>query len=141
MEKYMEIGFYIKQIHDRLEKQANNNMRQKDLTLSQVATLLRLQEAENGQLSMKELERYFGVAQSTVAGIVSRLEQKKFVEAHADANDRRVKLVRITTLGKECCDEASQQMKDTDQKLLQGFSEEERKEFCSLLIRASENLG
>lgn len=141
MEKYMEIGFYIKQIHDRLEKQANNNMRQKDLTLSQVGTLLRLQESENGQLSMKELERYFGVAQSTVAGIVSRLEQKKFVEAHADANDRRIKLVRITPLGKECCDDAAKQMEDTDQQLLKGFSEEERKQFCALLERALQNLG
>lgn len=32
-------------------------------------------------MSMKELKKSFGIAQSTVAGIVSRLEQKGFVEA------------------------------------------------------------
>ena len=48
---------------------------------------MELQEAEQKQRSMKELERKFCVAQSTVAGIISRLEQKGFVEAFGDASD------------------------------------------------------
>lgn len=48
---------------------------------------------------MKELERYFGVAQSTIAGVVSRLEQKGFVEAFGDAADKRIKVVHITPAG------------------------------------------
>ena len=73
-------GQLIKLLHDRLEKQANNTLRGKDLTMMQISVLMELQEAEQKQRSMKELERKFCVAQSTVAGIISRLEQKGFVE-------------------------------------------------------------
>lgn len=45
MPDYSDIGFCIKQIHDRLEKQANNAMRSSDLTMMQVSVLLALQES------------------------------------------------------------------------------------------------
>ena len=64
-------GQLIKLLHDRLERHANNTLRGKDLTMMQVAVLMELQEAEQKQRSMKELERKFCVAQSTVAGIIS----------------------------------------------------------------------
>ena len=76
MSEYIPNGFLIKQIHDRLEKQANNTLRGKDLTMMQISVLMELQEAEQKERSMKELERKFCVAQSTVAGIISRLEQR-----------------------------------------------------------------
>lgn len=82
-------GQLIKLLHDRLEKQANNTLRGKDLTMMQISVLMELQKAEQKQRSMKELERKFCVAQSTVAGIISRLEQKGFVEAFGDASDKR----------------------------------------------------
>ena len=100
-------GQLIKLLHDRLEKQANNTLRGKDLTMMQISVLMELQEAEQKQRSMKELERKFCVAQSTVAGIISRLEQKGFVEAFGDASDKRIKLVHITPDGEVCCREAA----------------------------------
>lgn len=133
-------GPLIKLLHDRLEKQANNTLRAQDLTLMQVSVLLELQRAEQAQLSMKALERRFGVAQSTVAGIVSRLEQKGLVEPAGDAADKRVKLVRITPAGRDCCAEAAGYMDAAEQKLLHGFSDAERRTFCALLQRAAENL-
>ena len=89
-------GQFIKLLHDRLEKQANNTLRAQDLTMMQVSVLMELQKTGRKQLSMKELERKFCIAQSTVAGIISRLEQKGFVEAFGDAAAKRVKLVHIT---------------------------------------------
>ena len=75
--------------------------------MMQAAVLMELQEAEQKQRSMKELERKFCVAQSNVAGIISRLEQKNFVEAFGDASDKRIKLVHITLNGEACCREAA----------------------------------
>lgn len=137
---YSDIGFCIKQIHDRMEKHANNAMRANDLTMTQVSVLVTLQEAAGKQLSMKELERCFGVAQSTVAGIVSRLEQKGFVEALGDASDKRIKLVHITEAGEKCCAEAACHKEIAEQKLLKGFSEEEQKILGELLARAAKNM-
>lgn len=140
MSDYISNGLLIKQMHDRLERQANNTLRSKDLTMMQVAILITLQEAEEKQLSMKEIERHFQVAQSTVAGIISRLEQKKFVEAFGDASDKRIKVVHITHAGEECCKEAAGYMHDADEALLRGFSQEERVTFNSLLARAADNV-
>ena len=133
-------GQLIKLLHDRLEKQANNTLRAQDLTMMQISVLMELQKTEQKQLSMKELERKFCIAQSTVAGIISRLEQKGFVEAIADAADKRVKLVHITPAGEACCREAAGYMEQAEQTLLQGFSEEEKTMFNLLLTRAAENM-
>lgn len=133
-------GQLIKLLHDRLEKQANNTLRAQDLTMMQISVLMELQKTEQKQLSMKELERKFCIAQSTVAGIISRLEQKGFVEAFGDAADKRVKLVHITPAGEACCREAAGYMEQAEQILLQGFSEEEKTMFNLLLTRAAENM-
>ena len=140
MSEYIPNGFLIKQIHDRLEKQANNTLRGKDLTMMQISVLMELQEAEQKQRSMKELERKFCVAQSTVAGIISRLEQKGFVEAFGDPSDKRIKLVHITPDGEACCREAAGYMAEAEQMLLHGFSEDEKAIFNQLLARAAENM-
>lgn len=135
-----DIGFCIKQIHDRMEKLANNAMRPSGLTMTQFSVLLTLQNSLEKEMPMKELEHSFGIAQSTVAGIVSRLEQKGFVEALGDASDKRVKRVHITTAGEKCCAEAAYHKEEADQKLLSGFSDAEREEFHTLLERAVKNL-
>ena len=140
MLKNSDIGFCIKQIHDRMEKQANNAMKDSGLTMMQVSVLQELQDSPEKQLSMKEIERRFGVAQSTVAGIVLRLEKKGFVEAFGDAEDKRVKRVRITDAGEECYKEAAFHKKEADKMLLNGFSKGERALLGELLIRAAKNL-
>ena len=130
----------IKQIHDRLEKRANNSLRAQDLTMMQVSVLIALHYSERQQLSMKELERRFGVAQSTVAGIISRLEQKGLVEALSDSEDKRVKLVHITQTGETCCAKAAGAMQEAEETLLDGLSAEERTTLNRLLIRIAGNL-
>ena len=133
-------GRLIKLLHDRLEKQANNTLRGKDLTMMQVAVLMELQKAEQKQRSRKELEQKFCVAQSTVAGIISRLAQKSFVEAFGDASDKRIKVVHITPAGEACCREAAGYMAEAEQMLLHGFSENEKVLFNQLLARAADNM-
>ena len=108
--------------------------------MMQISVLTELQKAEQKQRSMKELERKFCVAQSTVAGIISRLEQKGFVEAFGDASDKRIKLVHITPDGEACCREAAGYMAEAEQMLLHGFSEDEKAIFNQLLARAAENM-
>lgn len=140
MPEHTPNGLLFKQIHDRLEKRSNNALRKKDLTMMQVSVLMELQKAEAQQLSMKELERHFGVAQSTVAGIVSRLEQKGLVEVFGDTADKRIKLVHITPAGEQCCAEAACQMEEAEEKLLQDFTSEEQKILNRLLTRVADNL-
>lgn len=140
MPECLPSGLLIKQIHDCLEKKANNALRANGVTMMQVNVLMELQEAPEKQLAMKELERRFQIAQSTVAGIISRLERKGFVEDVRDAADKRIKLVHITEAGEHCCAEASSQKKEAEDAIHQGFSAEDRVILSILLERVLENV-
>lgn len=92
-------GWYIKRIDNALAREAVRNLSAHQLTLQQGHALLLLSQAPGRRMSMKELEAQFDAAQSTVAGLVMRLEKKGLVRGMTDAHDRRVKLVELTDDG------------------------------------------
>lgn len=133
-------GEMLKQIHDEMEKNANNIMRADDITMAQCGALVILGKTPARQLSLKELERLLHVAQSTAAGIVTRLEQKGLVESFGSLEDRRVKMVRITPKGMERCLIAKKNLVKAETQLLSGLSESERRTFQSLLKKICNTL-
>ena len=138
--KHNPCGLLIKQIHDSLEKQSNNELRSKDLTMTQVTVLLLLNDAPDKKYSLKELEKVLQVAQSTAAGVISRLEQKGVVEGFSDPSDKRIKMVKLTHRGEECCLDAKKSMDDAEKRLLSGLSEEEKLIFNDLLEKVNNNM-
>lgn len=133
-------GQLIKQISDEMRKNANNAMRSQDMTMSQFGALFALDQAPEKQRSLKELEQSLHVAQSTVVGIIGRLEQKGLVEVFGDAADRRVKLVRITPAGCERVAKEEGNMAAAEQKLLSALTETEREIFYVLLQKVCHSL-
>lgn len=138
MKKYCT--YYIKQIHDYVEKRANNELRKKDLTLMQLTVLVILASASEGQLSLKEIEHELGVAQSTTVGIVDRLEQKGFVRKMDSLVDKRVKIVQITPEGLAPCSDIVVDMDAGVELLLRGLTEEERNVLDRLLQKVCNNI-
>lgn len=133
-------GAIIKQIHDELEKQANNAMRHQDITMTQLGVLLALNHTSNKQMTLKELEQSLRVAQSTAAGVVARLEKKGFIEGFGDSSDRRIKMIRITPSGEQCCQEAYKNMEIAEAGLLSGLTETEQNIFKSLLQKVRDTI-
>ena len=140
MEERKECGVLLKKINDALEKNANNVLRSQDLTLTQLGTLLELNAAADGQLTLKELERRLHVAQSTAAGIVSRLERKALVASFGDPEDRRIKIVKITSAGIERVQRTDSHRIQTEEHLLSGLTEVEKDIFYSLLKKVCDTL-
>lgn len=134
------VGEYIKQISDALEKRANNELRPEGLTMVQLWVLLLLRDYGPEGLTLKELERMLHVAQSTTAGIVSRLESKKLIESFGNPRDRRIKSVRLTDSGYEKCQRADLQMREAERHLTDGFTPEEKETFLRLLKKSRDNL-
>ena len=124
-------AFLIKQIHSELEKNANNMLREQDLTLSQASVLMELDQ--DHELELKQLEKRLHVAQSTTVGIVHRLEQKGFVEMLGSPDDKRVKIVRITESGQACCDSSKVNMQLADESLSRSLTDAEREILIVLL--------
>lgn len=140
MEQARDCGMLIKQIHDELSKNANNALRSQNITLAQLEVLDQLDQAPEGRYSLKELEQILHVAQSTAAGIISRLEQKGFVAGFGDAGDRRIKRVQITPAGVECVRTALHHRAEAEELLLSSLTEAERDVFYMLLKKVRDSL-
>ena len=140
MKQENQCGAYIKHINDVLQKESNNALQKKGLTMSQLIVLHQLENTPNGEMPLKELEKNLQVAQSTTAGIISRLEQKGFVEGYGSAEDKRIKIVRITESGHKCFMEAQIYSLESEKHLLTGLTESECDMFNILLKKVSENL-
>ncbi|MEY8438171.1 MarR family winged helix-turn-helix transcriptional regulator [Anaerotruncus colihominis] len=130
-------GILIRQINNAFEKKANNRLKEKDLTFSQMSALIEILNMPARKTTFKELEKRLSLAQSTTVGLISRLEQKKLVSVSRDRDDKRIKYVEITSLGEKFCNEARQEMEDTERKLLENLSAGEAETLLSLLKKVN----
>ncbi len=72
--KKKSIGGMIKYISDKVRQKADNNLKDHNVTLSQVRVLNFLWR-ENGSCSQKQIEDFLQVSHPTVVGLVARMEQ------------------------------------------------------------------
>ena len=131
-------GWFIKRIDNALEKEANQNLQALNLTMQQNRVLILLAHAEDHTLSLKALEERFCAAQSTVAGLVSRLEKKGLVEALTAPADKRIKLVRLTEDGMHLHAQSRQRVVESEERLTSLLSEEEKEQLLSCLKKVYE---
>lgn len=135
MSKNYSCGTLLKQIHDIMEKNANNVLREQELTISQSGVLVLLDEKEGKTASFKELEKEFGVSQPTMVGILNRLVQKDFVEVLTDSEDKRIRKAHLTQKGADKCKEGYKHMNSAEEQLLKSLTDDEKKEFKRLLLK------
>lgn len=137
-ENNLHCGDIMKRIHEKLERNANQQMQKSGVTLSQLKLLVVLSMTEDGTATLKEMEKFFEVAQSTAAGIAVRLEKKGYIDSCMDAEDKRIKHLRITEKGREVCRTMRGDMEAQERELLSNLSEEERVQFRDMLQRVYE---
>ena len=109
--------------------------------MSQLTVLHQLERSTSGEMTLKELEKQLQVAQSTAAGIISRLEQKGFIELRTDPEDRRVKRIYVLEKGKQCHAVMHSAIQKNEQRIVEGFTPEEQELFSQLLQKAIRNMG
>lgn len=129
--KNEEIIPMFKMVHEKALKHGSQFFKECDLTLPQCHVIRFLMEKENYEAHFKEIEKGLGVAQSTTAGLVSRLEKKNFVEVTQDISDRRIKNVKLTELAIKTADEIRINMQQVHAILLDNLVMEEKE----LLVR------
>ena len=106
----------IRQIHTELEKNANNTLRQDDLTMSQIVVLMELDKTADKQLELKCLEQRLHFSQG-------------FIEGFTSSEDKRVKMVRITQEGLACCRKAETNAQKVETDLTAALTDTE----CAIL--------
>ena len=120
MEQY-PIGCLLKMITDKIKIQADANLAQHDLTLTQSRVLGYL--ARNGGTATQlEFEGFPQVPHPTVAGVIGRMEQKGFVSCCADPADKRSKLVCQTPRATEIAHQMQATIAAAEQQMLRSLS-------------------
>ena len=118
------IGYLIKQIADKMKATADADLKEKNLTLSQIK-VLEYVSSNGGTVTQKSIEEYLDVAHPTVVGIVSRMEKNGHLVCHVDKDDRRNKVVELTEQAAHMAHEVQDDIAMREEKLLQGLTEDE----------------
>lgn len=88
----------------------------------------------------KDVEAELHLTHPTVSGLLSRLEQKGFVELQTDLNDRRSKRIVISQKGLAYHERMHAVVSENESRIVQGFSPEEKAQFAHFLQRAIDNV-
>lgn len=89
----------------------------------------------------RDLEEHFHLSHPTVSGLLSRLEKKDFIELRPDEIDRRCKRIFLLPKGWDCDERIRGIIDANEERIVQGFTDEEKAQFSVLLSRAAANLG
>ena len=130
-----DVGRYLKKIGNSMEQHANQQLQSLDLTFSQSKLLMVLGDREHYTASMKELEGVFHSAQSTVSGLVSRMEKKGLVQCSSPSGDKRVKQVTLTEAGLALRAQGIRDIETTNEWLVSALNAEERVLLLDMLDR------
>ena len=96
---------------------------------------------EKNGCTQNELSEFLGVSPPSIAVSVKRLEKAGFLIREPDRDDMRRNRLSVTKEGAEALARFRSICKETDARLLAGFSEEERKTLVSYLQRLTENIN
>lgn len=132
-EQLKDPGFLLKRICEMKEHESNLALKSLGLTVTQARILGFLYYQEGQCCTLKDLERAFSVAQSTVVGTIFRMERNGMVQGFPDKTDRRVKWVRLTEKGLTHCKECEEHIAQSDAMTFACLSEEDRGELLRLL--------
>ena len=89
----------------------------------------------------RDIEAEFQLSHPTVSGILSRMEQKGFIELRTDPEDRRCKRIYVLEKGRQCHALMHQTIQENEQRIVSGFTPEEQELFGQFLQRSITNMG
>ena len=133
-------GFLVRVLHWCSSNAIDNAMESLELTGAQGHIMAYLAHAKTPPCP-RDLEAAFHLTHPTVSGLLSRLEQKGFVELRTDPEDRRVKRIYVLEKGRQCHEVMHNAIEQNELQMVSGFTPEEQELFAGLLQRAIRNMG
>ena len=133
-------GHRIRILHWCTDQAMTNALARMDLTAAQGHIMGYLAHRDAPPCS-RDIEEAFHLSHPTVSGLLSRLEKKGFIEFCPDEEDRRCKRIYMLPKGHECIELMHKTINETENRLVQDFTEEERIQFSALLELAIANMG
>ena len=124
-----------------LAKEGDRLLRPLGLTDAQLNILMLLKyQSDGGKLNQTRLGRMLLVNRANVTGLVDRMEQAGWVERTPDAEDRRVKQVRLTAAGRRVLERAGKVYFARVEEVMGVLSSNEHRALCRMLERVRDHL-
>lgn len=111
----------------------NSNLKEFNVTRSDMSFLLKLNEM--GKVTQKDLAESRNLNNATVTRALERLEKKGFVKRIDDENDKRKRIVLLTSEGKQTINEILKKHESFKKDVFDDFDENELQNLMTLLDR------
>lgn len=125
MKKELKLGRLIKIIHNTFETELNNQLKKYDLTKVQCDVLIYLDRNKEKEVSQRDIEKFFGISNPTVSGILGRLEQKGLIQRMVSSKDARFKYIEQTEKARQLHQKLKSNLENMEQKLRADLTDEE----------------
>ena len=116
----------IVRIAERFKKNSSAVFSKWDLTFPQYNVLRVLDASENGQKTMRNVNRIMLVSSANMTGIAKRLEKKGFIIRKSDPKDDRSKILQITPQGIQVLKDISDDKERSLRRYLMRYSDEQK---------------
>lgn len=133
-------GHLIRILHSGCDQAMSDALEQMDLTAAQGRLMAFVAHRGQTPTYAKDVEAVFRLSHPTVSGLLSRLEQKGFITLQTDPKDRRSKQIVILEKGYACFERMCGLITEQENRIVQGFTREEKELFLQFLQRAIDNL-
>lgn len=133
-------GHLLRYLHSCMDQAMTNALTSMDLTAAQGHIMGFITHAQTPPCP-RDIEEAFHLSHPTVSGLLSRLEKKGFIESRPDEKDRRSKRIYVLPKGMELNETMHKTILETEERLVGGFTEEEKALFHEFLQRAIRNTG
>lgn len=127
------INFLLTGAQHKVFQELKKELEQYDLTPIQYGVLKCIWQLDLH--TPKEIADYLSVENSTISGILDRMEKKNLIERKIDRDDRRYVYIDLTKTGKELEDPVNKTIEDFNKAALSDFSDAEAETLRALLKR------
>ena len=136
-----DCGMWIHILSHKLKKRMNANMQSLGLTgvQSRIMHYILVKCAE-GPVFQRDVESAFGMSRSTATGILQLMEKNGLILRESVASDARLKSLVPTDKAAHLDAQIGESLRQTEQRLTQGLSDEQIALFLETVAHMSENL-
>ena len=119
-------------VAELFKKEESSYLRKYDITFSQYNILRVLDASENGQNTMKNVQKIMLVSRANMTGITKRLEKLGYIIRKNAPEDERLKYLELTPKGKDVVRRIALNKEEVLDKYLTNYPEEKKIELLNV---------
>ena len=110
------------------------------INFTQIQIIHYLVENKDDEICQKDFEAFLGLNKASISGSLDALEDKGLIKRTQSAEDGRKKIITLSDSFIEKQNQIQESLRQLDQQLIEGISEDDIRIFYSILDKIHENL-